>query len=204
MLKELFESSFYVTYPHKKNVLPNLMERTYEKDFSLRDEKACKGCKDVCHTEDAFREQLLVKTDTSVNALKLDVVFELVKEPIGDNCDYLLEDDKKSALIEMTCSNKDYVKSKRTKAKEQLLSTLEMLYTNSIIRIHFERKSEKYVVFSWRDTTKRDRKDDLASRNMLEMTKMSDATYSPDNESRFEFDFKYKEIRYPDKLVWGK
>lgn len=146
----------------------------------------------------------IVKTDTTVNALKLDDVFELVKEPIGDNCDYLLEDDKKSALIELTCSNEDYVKSKRTKAKEQLLSTLEMLYMNSIIRIHFERKSEKYVVFSWRDTTKRDMKDDLASFNMLEMTKMSDATYSLDNESRFEFDFKYKEIRYPDKLVWGK
>lgn len=37
--------------------------------------------------------------------------------------------------------------------------------------------------------------------SMKGMILMSDETYSPDNESKFDFGFKLKEIRYPDVLI---
>ena len=36
---------------------------------------------------------------------------------------------------------------------------------------------------------------------MTGMTVMADEVYSPDNESKFDFGFKMKEIRYPYALV---
>ena len=41
---------------------------------------------------------------------------------------------------------------------------------------------------------------DDVERSMRDMTIMADAVYSPDNESKFELDFKLREIRYPDVL----
>ena len=38
-------------------------------------------------------------------------------------------------------------------------------------------------------------------RSMMGMTVMADEVYSPDNESKFDFGFKLKEIRYPHALV---
>ena len=42
---------------------------------------------------------------------------------------------------------------------------------------------------------------DVVIRNMMGMTVMADEVYSPDNESKFDFGFKLKEIRYPHALV---
>ena len=42
---------------------------------------------------------------------------------------------------------------------------------------------------------------DVVIRSMMGMTVMVDEVYSPDNESKFDFDFKMKEIRYPHALV---
>jgi len=41
---------------------------------------------------------------------------------------------------------------------------------------------------------------DSVEASMKGMIQMTDEVYSPDNESRFDFGFKLKEIRYPDFL----
>ena len=42
--------------------------------------------------------------------------------------------------------------------------------------------------------------DDIES-SMKGMTVLNDVIYSPDNESKFDFGFKLREIRYPDLLA---
>ena len=42
---------------------------------------------------------------------------------------------------------------------------------------------------------------DSVEQSMKGMILMSDEVYSPDNESKFDFGFKMKEVRYQDVLV---
>lgn len=57
------------------------------------------------------------------------------------------------------------------------------------------------MVFSWKETFPENQEMDSVEASMKGMILMSDEVYSPDNESKFDFEFKMKEIRYPDVLV---
>lgn len=203
MLKELFESSFYITYPHKENFSVNLHEDRYTAIFSLKDENACRDCRVVCHNEESKRAQLQINTSTAVHVLNIDELISYIKENVGETCDYLLDDGQKSIFVEMTCSNSEHVASKRQKARRQLYNTLCVLFANPIIRKHFEDEVKKYVVFSWKDTTCQNTVNDISSTNMLGMVLMSDATYTPENVSKFDFGYLLKEIRYPNIIQWN-
>lgn len=203
MLKELFESSFYITFPHKAGAVINLREDVYTSSFTLRDPNACRDCMNVCHEVDAERVQLTVNTTTAINVLSIDNLLESVKEPVGKNCDYMLESDAKVALIEMTCSTTDYVDSKRCTAREQLYNTLCLMRANPVVRTHLNEKQCRYVVFSWKDTTPKG-VDDMAADNMMGMMTMADEVYSPLNTSEFDYGFVLKELRYPDALTWSE
>jgi hypothetical protein len=74
------------------------------------------------------------------------------------------------------------------------------LFTSRIIRNHIEAKSVRYVIFSWKETFSEDEEMDDVEKSMKGMILMTDEVYSPDNESRFDFGFKLREIRYPDVL----
>ena len=201
MLKELFESSFYYTFPRKEDTILILDEFTARGDFALVDESACKGCKFVCSDNPKKREQLRVYGDQQVSYVSLDQVFNYVREDVGQISDFLLEGKESTILVEMTCSTTDYVKGKRIKARGQLFNTLSLLYTNPDIRSHMEKKNIRYVVFSWKETIPENKEMDSVETSMKGMILMSDEVYSPDNESNFDFGFKLKEIRYPDVLV---
>jgi hypothetical protein len=200
MYKELFESSFYHTFEQQGDNL-FLIETKHVGEFSLTDSLACVDCIYKCSEDEKQREQIKVLASNTVYSMKLDQVFILTRENLGKNCDYIIGDTSTVALIEMTCSNTDYVIGKRVDAKRQLYNTLCVLNSNPDIRNHIERKIAKYVVFSWRDTGNHYSPDD-AERSMGYLTAMTDEVYSPDNVSKFDFGFMYKEIRYPDRLNW--
>lgn len=201
MLKELFEASFYKTFPKKEDTILMLDERTAEGDFSLIDAKACQGCKYVCSDLPEEREQLKVHSNKQVSILSLDQVFDYACENVGEISDYLLEGPDSAVVIEMTCSTTDYVKGKRVKARGQLYNTLSLLNSNPDVRNHLENKQTRYVVFSWKETFPENQEMDNVEQSMKGMVLMSDEVYSPDNVSKFDFGFKLKEIRYPDVLV---
>jgi hypothetical protein len=73
-----------------------------------------------------------------------------------------------------------------------------LLYANPVVRGHIENNNVRYVVFSWKETFPEEREMDNIESSMKGMTVLTDIVYSPDNESKFDFDFKLKEIRYPD------
>lgn len=201
MLKELFEASFYITFPKKEDTILLLDERTAEGDFCLVDTKACQGCKYVCCDSQDGREQLKVHGDKQVCFVSLDQVFDCVRENVGEISDYLLEGTESAIVVEMTCSTTDYVRGKRIKARGQLYNTLSLLNTNPDIRSHLDNKQARYVVFSWKETFPESQEMDSVEASMTGMIMMSDEVYSPDNESTFDFGFKLKEIRYPDVLI---
>lgn len=201
MLKELFEASFYRTFPKKEDTILMLDESIAEGDFSLVDEKACQGCKYVCSDNPDEREQLKAHGDHQVNILNLDQVFDYVREDVGEISDYLLEGPESAIVVEMTCSSTDYVKDKRVKARSQLYNTLNLLCHNPDVRNHLDNKQARYVVFSWKETFPENQEMDSVGKSMKGMVLMSDEVYSPDNEMKFDFGFKMKEIRYPDVLV---
>lgn len=178
-----------------------LDERTVAGDFSLIDPNACNGCKYVCSETPEKREQLKVHADQSVSIISIDKVFSYVLEKVGEICDYLLETTNTTILVEMTCSTSEHVIDKRQKARRQLYNTLCLLYANPVVRGHIEQNSIRYVVFSWKETFPEDDVMDNIESSMKGMTVLTDIVYSPDNESKFDFDFKLKEIRYPDILA---
>lgn len=203
MLKELFEAHFYRTFRKVENKVLMLDERTVSGDFSLLDSFACQGCKYVCDVDPAAREQLKVHSEQPVYTLSINQVFSFVSdaEEVGEICDYMIEGDKSSTLVEMTCSTTDYVKDKRQKARRQLHNTLVLLFANPIIGEHIQNKLLRYAVFSWKETFPENEEMDSVERSMMEMTLMTDEVYSPDNESNFSYGFKLREIRYPDVLI---
>lgn len=204
MLKELFEGNFYITYPKISEKVLLLNEWTRTGDFYLTDDNACRDCEHICCDDPNEREQMKVMAEVPVNIISIDQVVSYVKEDIGMSCDFMLDDTNMTALVEMTCSTTKYVVDKRQTARRQLYNTLCILYLNPIIREHIEKHAFRYVVFSWKDTIDDSRdpqENDWVEKNMIGMTMMPDIVYSPDNESRFDFDFKLKEIRYPYPFV---
>ena len=133
--------------------------------------------------------------------MSLDQVFGYVKDNVGEISDFLLDGSESAIVVEMTCSTTDYVKGKRVKARGQLYNTLSLLSMNPDVRNHLENKQSRYVVFSWKETFPENQEMDSVEASMKGMILMSDEVYSPDNESKFDFGFKMKEIRYPDVLT---
>ncbi len=201
MLKELFEAHFYGTFPKVDNKVLMLEEISAAGDLSLLDPNACIGCKYVCNNVPEEREQLKAYCAQDVNIISIDQLFSFVREEVGEICDYMLDTLNTTALVEMTCSTSEHVIGKRQKARGQLYNTLRLLYANPIVRGHIENKNVRYVVFSWKETFPEEREMDSIESSMKGMTVLTDIVYSPDNESKFDFDFKLKEIRYPDMLM---
>lgn len=200
MLKELFETSFYYTYPPKEGVTVNLREQEFIGDGCLVDEIACQGCVDKCNANPLAREQFRFYADKQTYVLSINKVVSFLDTDLGENCDYIIDNGKKICLIEMTCASRDYVTSKREKCRSQFWNTITILRNCYDIREHIE-KEEKFVIFSWRETFMEYDPLDPIEVSIKTMTSMSDEVYSPDNESNFDNSFKYKEIRYPHKCI---
>ena len=181
MLKELFEASFYITFPKKEDTVLMLDERIFQGNFGLVDAHACQGCKYICNDKQEEREQLKVHGDKQVSIISLDQVFSYVCEDVGEISDYLLEGTDTAIVVEMSCSTTDYVKGKRVKALSQLYNTLSLLNTSPDVRNHLESKKTRYVVFSWKETFPDEEMDSIES-SMKGMILMSDEFYSPYNE----------------------
>lgn len=201
-----------MTFPPRAVKSINLREEVFKESHGLNDARACEKCIKEC----SDKVQLRIETHSDVHCLGLDNVFGLVKEEVGDTCDYMLQDNDKVVFVEMTCSQEKYVngststevynESKRAKARCQLKNTLSLLYTNGVIKQHLEKMTSRYVVFSWKDTSTSDVYQDVdsAEKNMFDFTSLADEIYSPNKETSFEFGFKWREIRYPQPLEWDK
>jgi len=197
MLKELLESQFYIIFPKAENTVLMVKERQESGDFTIIDPKACARCKYICSDEPKDREQLKVSCFNPVSIVNMEQVFSYVQEDLGEVCDYMMETATSFVLVEMSCATTEYVENKRSKARGQLYNTLEKLFTCPSIKEHIENKTIHYVIFSWKETVPIGSEMDEVEKSMRDMTILADAVYSPDNELKFDFGFRLREIRYP-------
>ena len=91
MLKELFETSFYYTYPPKEGVTVNLREQEFIGDGCLVDEIACQGCVDKCNANPLAREQFRFYSDKQTYVLSINKVLSFLDTDLGENCDYIID-----------------------------------------------------------------------------------------------------------------
>lgn len=129
MLKELFEKDFFITFPHKPSLTPNVRESVMNADFTLSDHHACdndcpqyKGCNyAVLRISNPLQKP--------VNVVDLNDVLGILADPFHDNADYVLCTNEDFIVAELTCISNDYFKSndgttypqgKRAKARAQL------------------------------------------------------------------------------------
>lgn len=200
MLKELFESAFYLTHSRKADSLLMLNEAAHQGTFSMCDPAACASC-EHCRTNPEEKKNLIVHSSDEVHVLELAQVYALMVSNPDDNCDFMLESRGVPCVLEMTCSRQKYVeKSKRLHAMSQLYSTLCVLFAVPDIRAHMERAAKRYAIFSWKNTDLLEDDADGVERGFLPFTRFAEETYSIDNEQRFDFGFRFKEVRYPDTL----
>lgn len=203
MLKELFEAHFYYkAFKKRANCLLFIKEESLSKEFSLIDRQACIGCRFICDENPENRSQLIVFSNHTVNLVNVNQIFSYIDEEVGDICDFLLDDSSSASLIELTCTSNNYIESKRQKARIQLYNTIRLFYSIPDVKAHFLKEKSRYVIFSWKETFVESASSDEIERSMLGMTKMANEVYSPENESDFDFDFKLREIKYPDVLNW--
>lgn len=206
MLKELFESTFYRTFPSKKGTLVQVDEHFYTGKFSLYDPFACSRCP-VCSSGFGAKENLIVEAVTTVSCADVSQIFQYVADDTGRHCDKILADESIVALVEMTCSEERYVndseRGKRLKARNQLINTLLMFRANSVIRSFLDDKERRYLVFSWKVLQNQATPNDIVEQGFIPFTDFADSTYSPDNVQLYDYGFYFKEIRYPDVFKWG-
>ena len=201
MLKEQIEKSFYLTCPKRTNCLVNLTEDCKQGEFKLCDEIACRTCR-ICNSDASQRENLRVTSSQPVYVIWMNQVLSYLKNRVV-SCDAILSNNEIMVFLEMTCSKAKYVnsdKGKRSKAIDQLVSTINLFRNNSDLSDYMYARSVRYAIFSWKDTSQPRDEHDPVETGFTPFTDFSDAVYSIDNYRNLDNGFTFKEIRYPDVL----
>lgn len=209
MLKEVFEKDFYREYPKRKDVLPNVLEDVRSGTFVLCDEKSCFGWQghNACQNNRTCNHvNLNIYSKEDVCIVSMDNVLSYLQNPLSNNADYILCSADKFRVIEVTCMEEQYVneggrtypKGKRAHAQSQCEKLLLMLYQCGPIREFIDKRQVKESIFSWRKTDNGIVEDnDMASYTLMQNTVDSAIISLP-----MSFEFRFKEIKYPNVLKW--
>lgn len=203
MLKELFEGTFYWTFPKKTDTVVNIQEKIYSGVFSLNDPIACGSCK-VCMSDESQRKNIVVSTLSPLSVISVSQVVSYIKDSIGNNCDYMMANMKTVCFIEMTCSSVEYVNryesGKRMTAKTQLSNTTSIFMSNPNVRTFIDGKENRIAVFSWKDTSHPNDADDMTEKGFEVFSEIA-KDLSLDKNALYINGFLFKEIIYPEVLI---
>ena len=193
------------------------------KDFILTDNKSCNDC----NTKSAYfarscTEHGMLKIHCNTH-LKTVIAkccitlsdFETAKINIenaiqdtnnidlrsGGCCDYLVYDDNKIALIELTCSRPEYINDerngKRTKAYKQLSDTIKKITSLPNTNIEISKRGEKTAIFGIREKVFALEQADKFQTSMISFTNVyRDITRKLNNG------FILTTITYPNTYTW--
>ena len=203
MLKELFEGTFYWTFPKKTDVVVNIQEKIYSGVFSLNDPIACASC-ESCLNDESQRKNIIITTISPLSVISVSQVVSYIQDSIGKNCDYMMANMNTVCFIEMTCSASEYVNryesGKRMMAKAQLSNTTTIFMSNPNVKTFIDGKDNRMAVFSWKDTTYPNDVDDVIERGFEVFSDIAKDLSSDKNELYIN-GFLFKEIIYPEVLV---
>lgn len=170
MLKEVFEKDFFVTFPHKPSLTPNVRESVKNTDFALSDQHACDNkCPQyqVCNHEVLRISNPMQKP---VNLVDLNDVLGILSEPFHDNADYVLCTHDDFVVVELTCISNDYFNpnqgntyphGKRAKARAQLETSLLAFYACPPVK-QFVLKHTPRAILAYRANDPRDNESSIS------------------------------------------
>lgn len=177
------------------------------KDFILTDNKSCNDC----NTKSAYfarscteHGMLKIHCNTHVEVINIENAIQDTNNidlRSGGCCDYLVYDDNKIALIELTCSRPQYIndepKGKRTKAYKQLSETIQKITSLPNTNIEISKRGEKTAIFGIREKVFALEQADKFQTSMISFTKVyRDITRKLNNG------FILTTITYPNTYTW--
>ena len=177
------------------------------KDFILTDNKSCNDC----NTKSAYfarscteHGMLKIHCNTHVEVINIENAIQDTNNidlRSGGCCDYLVYDDNKIALIELTCSRPEYINDerngKRTKAYKQLSETIKKISSLPNTNIEISKRGEKTAIFGIREKVFALEQADKFQTSMISFTKVyRDITRKLNNG------FILTTITYPNTYTW--
>lgn len=177
------------------------------KDFILTDNKSCNDC----NTKSAYfarscteHGMLKIHCNTHVEVINIENAIQDTNNidlRSGGCCDYLVYDDNKIALIELTCSRPEYINDerngKRTKAYKQLSETIKKITSLPNTNIEISKRGEKISIFGIREKVFALEQADKFQTSMISFTKVyRDITRKLNNG------FILTTITYPNTYTW--
>ena len=177
------------------------------KDFILTDNKSCNDC----NTKSAYfarscteHGMLKIHCNTHVEVINIENAIQDTNNidlRSGGCCDYLVYDDNKIALIELTCSRPEYINDernrKRTKAYKQLSETIKKITSLPNTNIEISKRGEKTAIFGIREKVFALEQADKFQTSMISFTKVyRDITRKLNNG------FILTTITYPNTYTW--
>lgn len=178
-----------------------------EKDFILTDNKSCNDC----YTNSAYfarscteHGMLKIHCNTHVEVINIENAIQdtnNINLRSGGCCDYLVYDDNKIALVELTCSRPQYIdderKGKRTKAYTQLSETIKKITSLPNTNVEISKRGEKIAIFGIREKIFGLEQADKFQTSMISFTKVyRDITRKLNNG------FILTTITYPNTYTW--
>lgn len=177
------------------------------KDFILTDNKSCNDC----NTKSAYfarscteHGMLKIHCNTHVEVINIENAIQDTNNidlRSGGCCDYLVYDDNKIALIELTCSRPEYINDerngKRTKAYKQLSETIKKISSLPNTNIEISKRGEKISIFGIREKVFALEQADRFQTSMISFTK-----FYRDITRKLNNGFILTTITYPDTYTW--
>lgn len=152
------------------------------KDFILTDNKSCNDCntKSKYFASSCTEHGMLkIHCNTHVEVINIENAIQDTNNidlRSGGCCDYLVYDDNKIALIELTCSRPEYINDernrKRTKAYKQLSETIKKITSLPNTNIEISKRGEKISIFGIREKVFALEQADKFQTSMISFTKV--------------------------------
>lgn len=177
------------------------------KDFILTDNKSCNDCntKSKYFASSCTEHGMLkIHCNTHVEVINIENAIQDTNNidlRSGGCCDYLVYDDNKIALIELTCSRPEYINDerngKRTKAYKQLSETIKKISSLPNTNIEISKRGEKISIFGIREKVFALEQADRFQTSMISFTK-----FYRDITRKLNNGFILTTITYPDTYTW--
>lgn len=210
-MKNLLLNNFLILHHKSVGSIP-INEKFISGAVSLHDDIACRSCIPF-FANSCEQEVLNLYSQDAVVLINIEEYLDNLKTT-GRRCDYLLYDENKIMLADLTCSMEEYLhphlmlgvmqQGKRLTARQQIEHTLELLAEEPEIVEYIDNKSSKIGLLAYRI-----KDEDLFADIPKQLQELMTAWLAMENDLemrklRFPMShgFSFEMIKYPNVYQW--
>ena len=212
-MKTLLINEFTVLHHKQAGTVP-LEEQSIYGEKNIKDDKACNDCMHFFSLS-CEKQVFKLRTNKQITLINIENFFNSFKEKIkGQRCDFLLYDDSKIILMDLTCTMEEHLfphllnekkrQGKRLSARYQIENTIKVLIEEPVIRNYIDRKGTKLGILAYRvkdedlfqnvpKSIEKTMKVWLSMENIIETRKLS---------FPMQFGFTFEMVKYPNVYNW--